>query len=562
MTATEERARSIFMSALDRAPDEWAALLDVACGGDAELKARVGQLLHAHRAIGSIHGGGLNDRTLGGAMPDDAPGTQIGPYKLLEQIGEGGMGLVFVAEQERPVRRQVALKVIKPGMDTREVIARFEAERQALALFDHPHIARVLDAGATALGRPFFVMELVRGIPITDYCDRARLGVGERLKLFVQICQAVQHAHQKGVIHRDLKPSNVLVTEHDATPVAKVIDFGVAKAVGQRLTDKTVYTRFLRMVGSPLYMSPEQAGLSGLDIDTRADIYSLGVILYELLTGTTPFDADRLREAEFDEVRKIIQEEEPARPSSRLSTLGQAADTVSANRGSDPRRLCRLCQGELDWIVMRCLEKDRNRRYESAVALANDVERHLLDEPVQASPPSRWYRTRKFVRRNRRALVSAAALGVALMVAVGAVAGSIGWAMRDRAARESEADRELESALQSAASLRDRGNWVEAREVVKRAEWLLADGRHETEQQQIRAIVADLDMATRLEEIRLTDPGTGWLILSRAGVDAPYTEAFKAYGIDVAALDVPTAAERISASAIRALLVTALHDWM
>jgi serine/threonine protein kinase len=336
--------------------------------------------------------------------PSEGPGSRIGPYKLMEQIGEGGMGLVFVAQQQQPVHRRVALKVIKPGMDSRQVVARFEAERQALALMDHPNIAKVLDGGETSGGRPYFVMELVKGVTITEYCDQNQVPIRPRLELFVSVCQAVQHAHQKGIIHRDLKPSNVLVVSHDGTPVAKVIDFGVAKAIGQQLTDKTIYTQFSQMVGTPLYMSPEQAGQSGLDVDTRSDIYSLGVLLYELLTGTTPFGQERMHELSYDEMRRIIREEEPPKPSTRISTLGQAAITVSAQRQSDPKRLSQLFRGELDWIVMKCLEKDRNRRYETASALAADVRRYLDDEPVQACPPSLAYRLRKFYRRNKVAL--------------------------------------------------------------------------------------------------------------------------------------------------------------
>jgi serine/threonine protein kinase len=287
MTAIEDQARSIFLAALERSADQWPAFLAEACGEVAEVRERVDQLLRAHQAMGSIHGGG--DRLA--ATTDDPirerPGTVIGPYKLLEQIGEGGFGVVFMAEQQQPVRRKVALKVLKPGMDTRQVVARFEAERQALALMDHPHIAHVFDGGQTPSGRPYFVMELVKGVPITAFCDQNRLGVRDRLALFADVCQAVQHAHQKGIIHRDLKPSNVLVTVHDTTPVVKVIDFGVAKALGQELTDKTLFTGFAQMIGTPMYMSPEQAGQSGLDVDTRSDIYSLGVLLYELLTGSS-----------------------------------------------------------------------------------------------------------------------------------------------------------------------------------------------------------------------------------------------------------------------------------
>jgi serine/threonine protein kinase/tetratricopeptide (TPR) repeat protein len=365
-----------------------------------------------------------------GATVDDPiserPGTVIGPYKLLEQIGEGGFGVVFMAEQTEPVRRKVALKVLKPGMDTRQVVARFEAERQALALMDHPNIARVFDGGETAGGRPYFVMELVKGLPITEYCDQEQWTPRERLEPFTSVCHAVQHAHQKGIIHRDIKPSNVLVTLHDGTAVVKVIDFGIAKATGQQLTEKTLFTNFAQLVGTPLYMSPEQAALSGLDVDTRSDIYSLGVLLYELLTGTTPFDKERLKEATFDELRHIIREEEPPRPSTRISTLGQAATTFSGQRKSDPKRLSQLCRGELDWIVMKALEKDRNRRYETASAFATDVQRYLHDEPVLACPPSAWYRFRKFARRNKGAFVAASAAGlVTLLVVVGLAASNV-----------------------------------------------------------------------------------------------------------------------------------------
>jgi serine/threonine-protein kinase len=342
--------KSIFGEAVEiRSPAERAAYLDQACGGDSRLRAEVESLLQAKQDAGRFLSGPASAAGAGSDEPmNEGPGTVIGPYKLMEQIGEGGMGLVFVAEQQLPVRRKVALKVIKPGMDTRQVIARFEAERQALALMDHPNIAKVHDGGETASGRPYFVMELVKGAPITQFCDDNQLSPRERLELFLHVSEAVQHAHQKGIIHRDIKPSNVLVVSHDGKPVVKVIDFGVAKAVGQQLADKTVYTQFTQLIGTPLYMSPEQAGENGLDIDTRSDIYSLGVLLYELLTGTTPFDKEQLSQASYEEIRRIIREEEPPKPSTRISTLGQAASTVSTNRKSDPKQLSRLLRGELD----------------------------------------------------------------------------------------------------------------------------------------------------------------------------------------------------------------------
>jgi serine/threonine protein kinase len=349
----------------------------------------------------------------------EVPGTLIGPYKLLEQIGEGGMGLVFMAEQTRPVRRRVALKVIKPGMDTRQVVVRFEAERQALALMDHPNIAKIHDAGATASGRPYFVMELVRGVPITEFCDQRRFTTRQRLELFVTVCQAVQHAHQKGIIHRDLKPSNVLVTLHDVIAVPKIIDFGIAKATTQPLTERTLFTNFAQMIGTPLYMSPEQAEMNGLDVDTRSDVYSLGVLLYELLTGTTPFEGQTLKNVGLDELRRMIREEEPPTPSQRLSTLNaQVCETVSERRGVDVRRLKQMFRGELDWIVMKALEKDRNRRYESASALAADVQRYLNDDTVAACPPSAGYKLRKFARKNKKLLVTAATFCLVLTAGV------------------------------------------------------------------------------------------------------------------------------------------------
>jgi WD40 repeat protein/serine/threonine protein kinase len=418
MTATEARAKEIFMEAVKISPDRWDSHVDRVCDGDENLRGLVCALLGAHKDAGSF----LESPAPGLATVDapitESPGTVIGPYKLLEQIGEGGFGIVFMAEQIEPVRRKVALKVLKPGMDTRQVVARFEAERQALALMDHPNIAKVLDAGQTSSGRPYFVMDLVKGLPITEYCDQSQLTPRERLELFLSVCQAVQHAHLKGIIHRDLKPTNVLVTLHDGRSLAKVIDFGVAKALGQQLTDKTLFTNFAQMIGTPLYMSPEQAAFSNVDVDTRCDIYSLGVLLYELLTGTTPFNKERFSRVGYGEICRIIREEEPPKPSTRISTLGQAATTFSSNRKTHPKRLSQLFRGELDWIVMKCLEKDRNRRYESASAFAADVQRYLHDEAVQACPPSAAYRLRKFSRRHKVSLLIGSSTILAVFLAM------------------------------------------------------------------------------------------------------------------------------------------------
>ena len=395
--------RAIFCEALDyQTPQERAAYLAWACGRDVELRAHIERLLIAHQQAGEVPDPTepriqeTRDSSL-----SERPGSQIGPYKLLQQIGEGGMGVVYMAEQSEPVERRVALKIIKPGMDTKQVIARFEAERQALAMMDHPNIARVLDAGTTETGRPYFVMELVKGIPITQYCDERRLTLEERLELLVPVCHAVQHAHQKGIIHRDIKPSNVLVAEYDDRPVPKIIDFGVAKAIQRQLTERTVFTEFGQVVGTIDYMSPEQAKLNQLDIDTRSDIYSLGVLLYELLTGETPFDRRRLYAAAFDELLRIIREEEPPKPSTRLSS-SQSLPSIAANRHVEPKKLSTLVRGELDWIAMKALEKDRNRRYDTPKDLAADISRYLAHEPVKASPPSAVYWLRKFLAETER----------------------------------------------------------------------------------------------------------------------------------------------------------------
>jgi serine/threonine protein kinase len=409
--------RSIFAAALDITdPAERAAYLDEACGGEPGLRRHIDELLAAQQDLGSF----LARPPVvpaGGAAPEpvcEGPGSKIGPYKLLQQIGEGGMGVVYMAEQEQPVRRKVALKIIKPGMGSAQVVARFEAERQALALMDHLHIAKVFDAGTTESGRPYFVMELVYGVPITRFCDDNRLTPRERLGLFVPVCQAIQHAHTKGVIHRDVKPSNVLVTMYDGKPVPKVIDFGVAKAVEQPLTDKTLFTQFGTFVGTIEYMSPEQAEMNAFGVDTRSDVYSLGVLLYELLTGTTPLERQRLREAGLDEMLRRIKEEEPPRPSVRLSGSGNLPK-IAAARKTEPARLSKLVRGEIDWIVMKCLEKDRTRRYETASGLAQDVERYLNDEPVEACPPGAAYRLRKYARKHRSAFATAAGFAALLL---------------------------------------------------------------------------------------------------------------------------------------------------
>jgi serine/threonine protein kinase/Flp pilus assembly protein TadD len=565
MSAAQTKMKSIFAQAMALSPSgERAEYLQQACAGDPTLQAEIESLLRADRDAGSF----LRERNRCPAFADDEPVTEcpggvIGPYKLLEQIGAGGFGVVFMAEQTQPVRRKVALKVIKPGMDTRQVIARFEAERQALALMDHANIAKVLGAGETATGRPYFVMDLVEGLPITEYCDQNRLTPQERLELFLPVCEAVQHAHQKGVIHRDLKPSNVVVSQQEGTPAAKVIDFGIAKAIRQQLTDKTLLTGSAQILGTPLHMSPEQAA-GGSDIDTRSDIYSLGVLLYELLTARTPLEEERFSKVGYDELRRIIREEEPPKPSTRISTLGPAAATVSTNRKSDPTQLSRLFRGEIDWIVMKALAKDRNHRYESASALAADVRRYLNDEPVHAYPPSAHERVRRFARRNKTGLATAGLMATFLVLLVG----SVGWTIRDRAARKEEAERDRAArvaameekaslALKEAETLAQRTKWFEALEAAKLAEGFLAEGTREDLAARVRQAKKDLEMVLRLEEI--------WMPSGRDFVpwqaDAPYTLAFRDYGIDIDSLEPAEAARRIRARPIKRELLAALDTW-
>jgi serine/threonine protein kinase/WD40 repeat protein len=454
------RANDLFLRAAEiDAPTSRQAFLDQECGGDALLREQVERLLCVSGKVGSFldrpaQVPDFEAATVAHTPIAEGPGSVIGAYKLLQKIGEGGMGVVYMAEQQEPVRRKVALKIIKPGMDSAQVIARFEAERQALALMDHQNIAKVFDGGTTASGRPYFVMELVHGVPITRYCDSKRLTPRERLALFVPVCQAIQHAHHKGVIHRDIKPSNVLVTMYDDKPVPKVIDFGVAKAIEQRLTERTLFTQFGALVGTFEYMSPEQAEMNAIGVDTRSDVYSLGVLLYELLTGTTPLEGSRLRQAAFDELVRLIKEEDPPRPSARLSSSDTLEEIAEARR-TEPARLSRLVRGEIDWIVMKCLEKDRSRRYDTASGLAKDIERYLADQPVEACPPSATYLLRKLARRYKKPLLAAAVI-VGLLVAGVAVST---W----QAVRATQAEGE-------ALEQRDRATAAEHQATLKRLE--------------------------------------------------------------------------------------------
>jgi WD40 repeat protein/serine/threonine protein kinase len=469
-TQRDRQARDIFLRALEiQSADARAGYIEGACHQDESLRSRVEALLKSHQQDSFLEAPALEGAAtfLAATSMSEGPGTVIGHYKLLQKLGEGGFGVVYMAEQKEPVKRRVALKIIKLGMDTQQVVARFEAERQALAMMDHPNIAKVLDGGATHTGRPYFVMELVKGVPVTKYCDDNQLTTRERLELFIAVCQAIQHAHQKGIVHRDIKPSNIMVTLHDGVPVPKVIDFGIAKATQQELTEKTIFTQYSQFIGTPAYMSPEQAELSGLDIDTRSDIYSLGVVLYELLVGQTPLDAKELLSGGYDEIRRRIKEQEPPKPSTRVSTFeGELGTVVARHRKSSPSQLSSQLRGDLDWIVLKALEKDRTRRYETASGFARDLQRCLAHEPVTAVAPSTAYLLKKYIRRHRAGLAVAASIGL-LLVAGTTV--SIWQAVRaNQARRAAEAANEAERAQRQAAQI-ERDKAGHAQQETERA---------------------------------------------------------------------------------------------
>ncbi len=559
MTASRPDNEAIFHVARDSPdPDRRREYVREACRGDQARIAHIEALLAAAdgphsrlaRPMAATEVAIINQRTM------ECPGTVIGPYKLIESIGEGGMGSVWKAQQTEPVKRLVAVKLIKAGMDSRQVIARFEAERQALALMDHANISRVLDGGTSSGGRPYFVMDLVNGLPITRYCDEQRLTPQRRLELFIPVCQAVQHAHQKGIIHRDLKPTNVLVALYDGKPVPKIIDFGVAKATGQQLTDKTLVTGFGSIVGTLEYMSPEQAEVNQLDIDTRSDIYSLGVLLYELLAGSPPFCRKELTHAGMLEMLRVIREQEPSKPSTKLSTA-EGLPTLAANRGTEPAKLKRLVRGELDWIVMKALEKDRDRRYTTANAFAMDVERYLADEPVVACPPSAGYRLQKFARRNKGGL-AVAALVLFFLALLG---NGVGWVVRDRSARQAELREAVTGALEKVTDLRQRARWGEARVVLEQVRQRLSPFGAEDLRRQVKQAEADLALVDRLEVARLKASELAGSHFDHASAVREYATAFREAGIGEETEAAEVVADRIRSRAVREQLVADVDLW-
>lgn len=506
--------REVFEQLLDVPLEQRQAELTRLCAGDELLRSEVEQLLQAHQSDSSFLSEPTIDISNDKKSKDEAWQTEnigeyVGAYRLLEQIGEGGFGLVYMAQQEQPIRRRVALKILKAGMDTKQIVARFESERQALAIMDHPNIARVIDAGTTNSGRPFFVMELVRGEPITTFCDHRKLKLEERLSLFHDVCKAIEHAHQKGIVHRDIKPNNILVTIADDKPVVKVIDFGIAKAMHATLTDKTLFTEFRQLIGTPLYMSPEQAERAGVDVDTRTDIYSLGVVLYEMLTGRTPIDPTRFATAGWGEIQKMIVEEEPSRPSANVSSINPSNTEIAKLRSTDVSKYGEILRGDLDWIVLKALDKDRSRRYATASHFAADIERYLKNEPVEATPPTNLYLFSKFVRRNKRIVVPATITFLIMFIAtaVSIYSASIAWNARN------EAEARSRQATRAAAAAGASYSLPEADARLIAAEWF-----REIEAQKTSQTMSEQEIVK--SETQLIVWFGGWLALHKKSQEA------------------------------------------